>query len=202
MTCLSSESADAASCSSGTLTTNLFPFTPLCSALKTTSDTSDPTSVGASSTLRSPASSRATLERVDDRRQALRLRGDVAEKGVALLLPEEHVPAQQGLREPVDRSQGCAELVRDGRDEIGLHLLDAPLSGHVAEREDAACNRPRRVAHDRLGQRQPSFVGTAPDRDQALSGQSFRAGGEVALDHVDRRPSQSRDRRDSRDLLG
>jgi hypothetical protein len=37
---------------------------------------------------------------------------------------------------------------------------------------------------------------------QALTGRKVGAGGEVALDHLDRRPSQRRDCRDSRDLLG
>ena len=129
------------------------------------------TSVGASSTWRSPASSRATLSSVSTIAVSrCASRGDVAEERLALLLPEEDVPAQQRLREAVDRGQRRAQLVRDGRDEVGLHLLDdaAPRRRRGTRRSGP---RPRRrVAHDRLGQRQPDLLAAAPDRDQPLAG--------------------------------
>ena len=43
---------------------------------------------------------------VDDRRQPVRLRGDVAEERPPLLIREEDVAAQEGLREAVDRVSG------------------------------------------------------------------------------------------------
>src|SRR5207253_1742394 len=97
-------------------------------------------------------------------------RGDIAEEGRALFLAEEDVVAQEGLREAVDRGQRRAQLAGDTRDELGLHLLDDALRGDVAEGEDPTGNGSRRIAHDRLRQREPDLVRPAPDRDEALSG--------------------------------
>ena len=35
-----------------------------------------------------------------------------------------------------DRGQGCSQFVAHGRDEFGLHLLDAPTLAHVANGGD------------------------------------------------------------------
>ena len=51
-------------------------------------------------------------ERVDDPREPLRLRRDVAQERAPLLLSEENVLAQQRLGEPVDRGQRRPELMR------------------------------------------------------------------------------------------
>ena len=106
---------------------------------------------------------------VDDRGQAPGLGGDVAEERRALLLAEEHVVAQQRLGEAVDRGQRRAQLAGDVRDELGLHLLDDALGGDVTEGEDAARHGTRRVAHDRLGQREPDLLAAATQRDQPLA---------------------------------
>src|SRR3990170_4065535 len=82
---------------------------------------------------------------VDDRRQPLGLRGDVAQEGRTLLLSEEYVLAQERLGEAVDRRQRRSQLVRDGGDEVRLHLLDAALRRDVAKRVDAAGDRARRI---------------------------------------------------------
>ena len=50
-------------------------------------------------------------QRVDDRRDALGLRRDVAEEETTLVLPELDVLPQQRLREAVDRGQRRPQLV-------------------------------------------------------------------------------------------
>ena len=109
---------------------------------------------------------RDVQERVDDRRQPLRLRRDVAQERTPLLLAEEHVLAQERLGEAVDRRERAAQLVRHRRDELALHLLDEPLGRDVAEREDAARHGTRGIAHHRLGDREPDLLGAALDRDE------------------------------------
>ena len=103
---------------------------------------------------------------VDDRRQALGLRRDVAEERHALLLAEEHVLAEERLGEAVDRRERAAKLVRDGGDELALHLLDQAVGGDVAEGEDAPGDGARGIAHDGLGHREPHLLGAALDRDE------------------------------------
>ena len=87
---------------------------------------------------------RDVQERVHDPRQALGLGGDVAQERLALLVAELDVLPEQRLGEAVDRRQRRAELVRDRRHEVGLHLLDEAVGGDVAEGEDAARDDARR----------------------------------------------------------
>src|SRR6185436_20716878 len=51
---------------------------------------------------------------------------------------EVEVGAEDRQRGAVDRRERRAQLVGDGRDEVGLHRLDPPLLGQVAERVDDA----------------------------------------------------------------
>ena len=75
---------------------------------------------------------------VDDPGEPLRLAGDHLEHARLLLVPEHDVVAAQGHRGAVDRRERRAQLVRDGRDEVALQLLDRTLLGQVAEGVDGA----------------------------------------------------------------
>ena len=50
-----------------------------------------------------------------------------------------------------------------------LHLLDEEVGGDVAEGEDPARDLAGRVAHDRLGEREPELAAAAADRDEAVA---------------------------------
>src|SRR3989440_4050851 len=141
-------------------------------------------------------------KRVDDARQALRLRRDVAQERAPLLLAEEDVLAEEGLGEAVDRRQRRPKLVRDGRDELGLHLLDGAVGGDVSKREDPAGHEARRVAHDGLRHRQPRLLAAADDRDEAVAGGRLAARLELAAEHLRRRVPERLLLRDAGDLLG
>ena len=65
-------------------------------------------------------------EVVDDRAEPVRLGGDHAEQLLADLRIELDVGAADRLRRAVDRRQRRPQLVRDGGDEVGLHLLEPP----------------------------------------------------------------------------
>ena len=136
-------------------------------------------------------------EVVDDRDQALRLGRDVAEERALVLLAERDVLAEQGLGEAVDRGQRGAKLVRDGRDEVGLELLDGALARDVPEGEDPPAGRARRVAQGRLGQREPDLLAAPDDRDLALSGRLVLAR-QLALERLDDAPAERLGRRERR----
>ena len=95
---------------------------------------------------------------VDDPREPLRLARDHAEHPLLLVDAERDVLAAQRHRGAVDRGERRAQLVRDGRDEIALELLDRPLVGEVAERVDRA------LRELRGGEREPELAGGAVDR--------------------------------------
>ena len=107
---------------------------------------------------------------VDDPDEALGFLRDVAEKARPLGIGELDVGALKCLREAVDRGERRAKLVRDRRDEVGLHLIDDALARDVPEGEDPARDRPCRVAHDRLAEREPHLVPVTADGDAALAG--------------------------------
>ena len=75
---------------------------------------------------------------VDDRPEPVGLRGDDAEQLVLDLRVELDVRAPDRLRRAVDRGERRAQLVRDGGDELRLHLLERTLLGQVAEGIDRA----------------------------------------------------------------
>ena len=127
---------------------------------------------------------------VDDRGQPLGLGGDVAQERRALLLAEEHVLAEQRLREAVDRRQRRAQLVRDGRDEVGLHLLDAALGGDVAEGVDPPGDRAGGIGHHRLAEREPDLLAAAPDRDEPAAAEDPLSRLERPAERLHRRPSE------------
>ena len=108
---------------------------------------------------------------------------------------------QERLGEAVDRRERPAELLRHGRDELGLHLLHEPVGRDVAEGVDPPRDGARRVAHDRLRHRQPDLVPASDDRDETV------ARGEVALalqapaEHLLRRPRERLGGGDVGDLL-
>ena len=82
-----------------------------------------------------------------------------------LRLLEPHVVALERERGAVDRRERRAELVRHGRDEVALQLLDRALLGHVAERVDRAAGergRPRSRATARCPSRRRAAVSGAP----------------------------------------
>ena len=117
--------------------------------------------------------------------------------------PKSDVLAQQRLGEAVDRGQRRAQLVRDGRDEVGLHLLDDPLGRDVAEREDPAGDRAGRVAHDRLGQREPDLLARRARIETSRSPAARRSSDcELALQHLRGRPAERLLGRDAGDPLG
>ena len=89
---------------------------------------------------------------VDDLRQALGLRCDVAEEDAPVLVAERNVLSKQCLGESVNRRQRRAQLVRDGGHEVGLDFLDHAIGGDVPEREDASRYAPERIAHHGLAQ--------------------------------------------------
>ena len=139
---------------------------------------------------------------VDDPGQPARLRRDVAQERLALLLAEQHVVAEQRLAEAVDRRQRRAQLPRDVGDELPLHVLDNALGGDVAEGEDSAGHRAGGVAHDGLGERKPDLFAPAADRDEALSGRRVARRLEVALQYLRRCKAERFLGRHAGDLLG
>ncbi len=140
-------------------------------------------------------------QRIDDLRQSLRLRRDVAEERRPLLLAEEDVLAEQRLREAVDRGQRRAQLVRHRGNEVGLHLLDEAIRRDVPEREDATCDGADRIAHDRFAHREPHLLATAHDRHEAVGGRRLGVRLELPLQHLDRGTAECVHRRDAGDLL-
>ena len=97
---------------------------------------------------------------VDDRAEPVRLGGDHAEQLLADLRIELDVGAADRLRRAVDRRQRRPQLVRDRGDEVGLHLLEPPLLGQVAEGVDGALLE----AHARAGD--PELAAVELDRDR------------------------------------
>jgi hypothetical protein len=95
---------------------------------------------------------RDVQQRVDDRRQPLRLPGDELEERSPLHIAEGNILAQQRLCEAVDRGQRGAQLDRDSRNEVGFHLLDDVLGRDVAERKDPARHSAGWIAHHRFRQ--------------------------------------------------
>src|SRR5262245_25763292 len=75
-------------------------------------------------------------EVVDDLGEAAGLVLDDLEQPVARLVADVDVLTADRDRGAVDRGQRRAQLVRDGRDEVGAHLLEGAVLGQVAERED------------------------------------------------------------------
>ena len=75
---------------------------------------------------------------VDGAREPVGLARDDVEQLRALLVVERDVAAAQRHRRAVDRGERRAQLVRDGRDELGAHRLERALLGQVAERVDDA----------------------------------------------------------------
>ena len=73
---------------------------------------------------------------------------------------ERDVVALQRHRRAVDRGERRPQLVRDGRDEVALQLLDRPLVGEVAERVDGA------VRELGGGEREPELAARAVDRER------------------------------------
>ena len=94
---------------------------------------------------------------VDDLRQPFRRGGDEAEEGAARALVEVDVLAQERLARSRRWRSGAGAAVRHRRDEVGLHLLDDPLGGDVAEREDPARRRarPGRASRPRSARARP-----------------------------------------------
>ena len=124
---------------------------------------------------------RHVQERVDDRGQPVGLGGDVPEERPALVLAEEHVLPEQRLGEAVDGGQRRPQLVRDRGDEVRLHLLDAPVGGDVAEREDPAGDGSGRIAHHGLREREPHVLPAPHDRDEPVPGRRVALGLEPPL---------------------
>ena len=115
---------------------------------------------------------------VDDPREPLRLAGDHLEHARLLLVPEHDVVAAQRHRGAVDRGERRAQLVRDGRDEVALQLLDRALVGQVAEGVDRAVRE--------LGGRQ---------REPELTARPVEGEGLLALARLLERPVGQRRRR-------
>jgi len=82
-----------------------------------------------------------------DLREAHRLRVDHHEELLALLLREDDVLAQERLRRAHHRSQRCAQLVRNGRDEVALGILQPTLDREITEGVDDAGKAPN--GHER-----------------------------------------------------
>ena len=95
---------------------------------------------------------------LDDARQPAGLGRDHVQQDVALLLVELDVGAAQGHRGAVDAGERRAQLVRHGRDEVALQLLDLALGGQVAKGEDGA-----RVEAD-ANDREPQVAAADPQR--------------------------------------
>ena len=80
----------------------------------------------------------------------------------SLVALEHDVVAPQRHRGAVDRGERRAQLVRDGRDEVALELLDGPLLGEVAERVDGAL---RELGG---GEREPELAAGPVERERLL----------------------------------
>ena len=117
---------------------------------------------------------------VDEPRQALGLGGDVAHERRAVVVAERRVGAQERLGESVDRGQRRAQLVRDGRDEVGLDLVEPALVRDVADREDGAGPLLARIAQRRAGDRQPDLAPAALEPDLHRGARPGRGGLEAA----------------------
>ena len=142
---------------------------------------------------------------VDGAREPVGLARDDVEQPQPLLVVERHVASAKRHRGAVDRRQRRAQLVRDGRDELGAHALERPLLGQVAERvddavrhRDAVDREPELAAAEVERQRLGARRGTAcardldPRRDRRPA--RDRLDGE-AVDDVRRRRGPSRSRR-------
>ena len=107
---------------------------------------------------------------------------------VALRLLELDVAALERQRRAVDRGERRAQLVRDGRDEVALQLLDRALLGHVAERVD-------RAAGERDGRdREPALAALHVERAASSARRARRRRG-AARPRCGRARSASRGRR-------
>ena len=84
-------------------------------------------------------------EVVDERRQALRLAVDRLQVAPARVLVE--VVVHQQLREAEHARERCAQLVRDGGDELGLEPRGLALGGDLADHDDAADQLAGGVVH-------------------------------------------------------
>ena len=125
---LSSRSASVASGSSASRTTKRCPFSPPSapSAERTASLTTAPTSVSASSTAMSPVSSCAT-ERSRSTIAVSRSTRRRCSGGTSTASSPKRTSGGAASGEAVDRGQRRPQLVGDRRDEVRLHLFDAPL---------------------------------------------------------------------------
>ena len=97
---------------------------------------------------------------VDDPGEPLGLAGDDREHPRCWSSLERDVVALQRHRGAVDRGERRPQLVRDGRDEVALQLLDGALLGQVAERVDGAL---RELGG---GEREPELALAAVDRER------------------------------------
>ncbi len=106
------------------------------------------------------------------------------------VLAEVDVLAEQRLGEAVDRRERRAQLVRDGGDEVRLHLLDAPLGGDVAESVDPARDGTGRIGHHGLAEREPHLLAAAPDRHEPAAAGNALRGLEWPPERLRRRPPE------------
>ena len=77
-------------------------------------------------------------DRVDRAGEAVRLVRDHVQQRDVLVLVEHDVLATKRHRGAVDRRERRAELVRDGRDELGLQRVEGTLLRQIPERVDGA----------------------------------------------------------------
>jgi hypothetical protein len=80
--------------------------------------------------------------------------------------------------------------VRDGGDEVRLHLFDAPLGGDVAEGVDPAGYCARRIGHHGLAEREPHFFAPTPDRHEPAAAGNALGGLERPPERLGRRPPE------------
>ena len=91
--------------------------------------------------------------------------------------------------------------MRHRRHELRLHLLDEPVGGDVAEREDAPGYDAERIAHHRFGQRQPDLLAPAADRHEAIALAGAAVGLERPLQHLRGRAPERLGRGHASDLF-
>ena len=133
---------------------------------------------------------------VDDRGEAVGLGRDHAEQLVLDSVVELEVGAPDRLRGAVDRSERRAQLVRDGRDEVRLQLLERALLGQVPERVDDPLVEADARDAESQSSRPTSSTGTVSVRTGSRQARS-RPGSAARLvpladDVLDRRPTTRR----------
>ena len=95
-----------------------------------------------------------------DAREPLRLLRDHLQQALALVLADLDVVAEQCLRRAVDGCERRAKLMRDGRDELALELVERALLGQVPERVDDA------VLERDAGDREPDLAAFDHERER------------------------------------